>query len=395
MDGVRVVELGVWVAGPAAGAILADWGADVVKIEAPHGDPARGFGRMLAADLPFNPPFELDNRSKRSVVIDLGYVEGRALAGELIETADVFLTNLRIGALERLGLDPVTLTGRDPRLVYGIITGFGLEGAERDRAAYDIGAYWARSGIAHLLTSPGADPPFQRGGMGDHPAGMTLAGGIAAALFARERNGRGQLVATSLLRQGLYTIGFDLNTMLRFGLAIGVPTRPTMGNPLVNCYRAGDDKWFWLIGLEGDRHWPDLCRSVDHPEWIDDERFATARARRENPAELVELLDAIFAERTREEWAEVFDREGLWWAPVQTIEEVVADPQVRAGGGLVEVPDGASTTTMVATPVDFAGTPWAPRAMPPELGQHTDAILAELGRDPDAIARLRAAGIVG
>jgi crotonobetainyl-CoA:carnitine CoA-transferase CaiB-like acyl-CoA transferase len=278
--------------------------------------------------------------------------------------------------------------------VYGIITGFGLEGAERDRAAYDIGAYWARSGIVHLLTTPGADPPFQRGGMGDHPVGMTLAGGIAAALFARERTGRGQVVATSLLRQGLYTIGFDVNTTLRFGLTIGVPTRASMGNPVVNCYRAGDGRWFWLIGLEGDRHWPDLCRAVGRPEWIDDPRFATSGARRENSAVFVALVDPIFAGRPRAEWAEIFDREGLWWAPVQTLDEVIADPQVRAGGGFVEVPDGDSTATMVATPVDFAGTPWEPRGMPPEIGEHTDEILAELGRDAAAIERLRAGGVI-
>ncbi len=249
LDGVRVVELGVWVAGPGAGGILADWGADVVKIEPPAGDPGRTFGAMLGGDVPFNPPFELDNRSKRSIVVDLATHDGRAVAHDLLARADVFLTNVRLAGLARVGLDPETVTARWPRLVYAAITGYGLDGPEKDRAAYDIGAFWARSGIAHLLTSPGGTPPFQRGGMGDHSAAMTMASGVCAALVARERTGRGQVVSTSLLRQGLYTIGFDVNTALRFGVGIGVATRETMGNPVINSYRDRDGRWFWLIGL--------------------------------------------------------------------------------------------------------------------------------------------------
>jgi crotonobetainyl-CoA:carnitine CoA-transferase CaiB-like acyl-CoA transferase len=394
LAGVRVVELGVWVAGPAAGGILADWGADVVKIEPPTGDPARSFGAMLGGDVPFNPPFEMDNRSKRSIVVDFGRPEGLDLAHELLSTADVFVTNIRLDALERLGLDPDTLHAAYPRLVYGIITGYGTSGPERDRAAYDIGAFWARSGLVGLLTRPGGDPPFQRGGMGDHGAGMTLASGISAALFARERTGEGQLVSTSLLRHGMYTISFDLNVALRYGVPIGIATRETMANPVINCYRDRDRRLFWLIGLEGDRHWPDLCRAMDRPEWIDDERFCDAAARRKNIGVLIPALDEIFATRTREEWGEVFDREDVWWAPVQTTDEVLADPQVHAGGGFVEVPDAGGSVTMINQPVDFDGTPGAPRAMPPELGEHTDEILTELGRDEAAIRRLHAEGVV-
>jgi crotonobetainyl-CoA:carnitine CoA-transferase CaiB-like acyl-CoA transferase len=396
MDGVRVVEIGVWVAGPAAGAVLAEWGADVVKIEPPGiGDPARTFAQMFGADLPFNPIFENDNRSKRSIVLDLTRPEGLAVALELVDRADVFLTNVRPAALARLGLAPEKLLARNRRLVYGVITGYGLRGPDADRAAYDIAGFWARSGIASALSSPGQPPPFQRGGMGDHTAGQSLAGGIAAALYAREKSGEGQLVSTSLLRQGLYTLSFDLSVALRFGVPIAAADRKTMGNPAINCYQDRDGRWFWIVGLEGDRHWPPLARATGHPEWIDDPRFRSAADRAAHAAELIAALDAVFATRTREEWGAIFDAEqDLWWAPVQTADEVLADPQVRAGGGFVEVPDGEATTTLPATPVDFEGTPWAPRAMAPEPGQHTDEILASLGRDAGAVAGLRERGIV-
>ncbi len=397
MTGVRVVELGVWVAGPAAGCVLADWGADVVKIEPPGiGDPARTFSKMLGGDLPFNPPFEMDNRNKRGVVIDLASEDGRALAGELIERADVFVTNVRPDALARLGLDPETLCARHSRLVYGLITGYGTDGPDAGRAAYDIAAFWARSGIANLLTQPGQHPPFQRGGMGDHGAGMTLAGAISAALFERERSGQGQLVTTSLLRQGIFTLSFDLAIAARFGVPVGVADRASMGNPAINCYRDSDGRWFWIVGLDADRHWPPLARVVGHPEWIDDERFATRSARTRNAATLIAELDAIFSGKPLAEWAKHFEaEEDFWWAPVQNTEEVLADPQVQACGGLAEVPDGPTTTVLPATPADFDRTPGRHRWMAPEPGQHTDEVLRELGRDDAAIAALRDAGVLG
>jgi crotonobetainyl-CoA:carnitine CoA-transferase CaiB-like acyl-CoA transferase len=380
LSGVRIVELGVWIAGPAAGGILADWGADVVKIEPPLGDPARSFQKMLGGDLPSNPVFELDNRSKRSIVLDLSTEDGRGLALELVDSADVFLTNIRVSALARVGLDPETLRQRNPRLVYAIVTGYGLDGPEADRPAYDIAAFWARSGLAASLTPPGGELPFQRGGMGDHTVAMTAAAMISAALFARERTGKGDLVSTSLLRQGAYTIGFDVNVALMWGLGIRVGTRTEMGNPAINNYAAGDGRRFWVVGLEGQRHWPPLARAVGHPEWIEDERFATPGARAQNAVALIRLLDDAFATRSLEEWAVIFDDDpDFFWAPVQSVDELLADQQFHAAGGLVEVPSEDGSWTMLATPADFDTHRWAPRFRAPLLGEHTSEILAELG----------------
>ena len=379
MEGIKVVELGVWVAGPAAGGILADWGADVVKIEPPTGDPGRLFGRMLGLDMDVSPPFEMDNRSKRSVVLDLTTDSGRATAVELISGADVFVTNIRPGALQRLGLDFASVAPDNPRLVYGLITGYGETGPDADRAAYDIAAFWSRAGVAHLLTRPGDTPPFQRGGMGDHSAGMTLAAAICAALVARDRTGSGQLVTTSLYRQGAYTVSFDLNTYLMAGQPIAVGQRETMGNPCMNNYTAGDGRRFWIVGLEAARHWPPLCRAVGRADWLTDPRFSSARSRAVNGVELIAELDQIFATKPLDEWAEIFAGEpDFFWSPVNTIEDVVADEQFHAAGGVVDVPDGHAVVPMVATPADFHGTPWAPRSTAPDLGAHTDEVLAEL-----------------
>ena len=380
LEGVNVVELGVWVAAPAAGGILADWGADVVKIEPPAGDPARMFGRMLGMEPGVNPPFEMDNRSKRSVVLDLGTDHGREAANELLSGADVFVTNVRPVALQRLGLDFEAVAPRNPRLVYGLLTGYGMTGPEADRPAYDVAAFWARAGLADLLSRPGDTPPFQRGGMGDHSAAMTLAAAVCAALVARDRTGTGQLVTTSLYRQGTYTVSFDLNTLLMSGHSITIGRRETMGNPCMNNYGTSDGRRFWIVGLEGERHWPVLCRAVERPQWLTDPRFARPRDRAANAVELIAELDRIFAARPLAEWAEVFDAEpDFFWSPINTLEDVLGDDQFHAAGGVVYVPDGdAGTVPMVASPADFHGTPTEPRSVAPRLGEHTEEVLAEL-----------------
>jgi crotonobetainyl-CoA:carnitine CoA-transferase CaiB-like acyl-CoA transferase len=396
LEGIRVVELGVWVAGPSASGVLADWGAEVIKIESATGDPFRGlYVHAAGVDVPANPPFELDNRGKRSVALDLTNAAAAPLLDRLLADADVFVTNVRASTLARLGLGWDALHERHPRLVYAHVTGYGADGPDADRPAYDVGAFWARTGMAAALTPPGADPPLQRGAMGDHTAGISLAGGVAAALVARARTGEGQLVSTSLLRVGGFVLGWDLNATLRLGIPATPFVRTDMPNPVISAYRSGDDHWFWLLGLQGQRHWPDLVAAVERPELLADPRFATMTARRENAPILVGMLDEIFASRPMAEWAERLDRAGMWWAPMQTTEEVVVDPQARAAGLFIEVPQPeGDPLPAVATPCDFSGTPWSVSRPSPECGQHTEEVLLELGYDWEAIAKLKEQGAI-
>jgi len=382
LEGFRVVELGVWVAGPSAGGLLADWGADVIKIESPAGDPMRRLFAVLAGHgQTESPPFDLDNRGKRSVVFDLTTDEGRADALALVATADVFLTNLRPEAVDRLGLGAEALLVANPRLVYASVTGYGREGPDAHRAGYDVGAFWARSGIARSMVPEDEAPIDIRAGMGDHVTGLTILSGILAALLQRERTGTGQLVETSLLRTGIYCLGWDLGIRLRFGKLTPTVSRAEIMNPMVNCYQGSDGSWFWLLGVESDRLWPKLIAAIERPDLGADERFATARDRRHHPAECIAVLDEVFALRTRHEWIERFDRHDVWWAPANTAADVLEDPQAIAAGAFVDVPGGAfgPAHRAVATPVTFSTDQAAPEPGPvPALGEHTDAIRAEL-----------------
>ena len=378
LAGIRVVELAVWVAGPAAGGIMADWGADVIKVEPPSGDPQRAVFASLGvrSDIPA-PPFEVDNRGKRSVVLDLRTDDGLAALDRLLATADVFVTNLRIGALERLGLDHDAVVARHPRLVYGLVTGYGHHGEERDRAGYDIGAYWARSGLAHTMVPPGELPPASRSGMGDHHTGMSLAMGVMAKLLERERTGSGGFVTTSLLRTGMYSIAWDMGIHLRFGKRHPTTGREEAGAPLINSYVSAEGHGFWLICLEGDRHWPNVLASIGREDLADDERFATGRDRARNASALIAEFDAAFGRFTMDELCERFDAHDVWWAPVQSIPEVIDDPQAQHGFVDMTPHEGEEAYRAVATPVDFDGHTHSPGPVP-RLGEHTDEVLAEL-----------------
>jgi crotonobetainyl-CoA:carnitine CoA-transferase CaiB-like acyl-CoA transferase len=397
LEGIRVVEMGVWVAGPSCAAILCDWGADVIKIEPPTGDPFRGlFASVTGVALPaMPPPFEVDNRGKRSVALDLGNEDGRAIGRQLLDRADVFVTNMRPRAMDGFGFDYETLSKALPRLIYAQITGYGVEGPSRDRAAYDIGAFWARAGIAASLTPEGSPLPQQRGGMGDHMTGMGTAGAICAALLARERTGKGQRVDGSLIRTGVYMMGWDAMLALRMKMPIEPYDREHAVNPIINCFQDGEGRWFWLLLLQADRHWPDLCRALGRENLMQDERFADINIRREHGPELVKELDKVIGTKTLDEWGPIFDRENVWWAPVNNLNDVVDDPVAHEAGVFPEVngPDGP--VAYVNTPSDFSDTTVGPRGLAPELGQHTEEVLQEAGLTWDEISALRERGAFG
>lgn len=398
LAGIRVVEMGLWVAGPSAGGILADWGAEVVKLEMPTGDPMRTLYAALSGSKESRcPPFDMHNRGKRSVAIDVNHADGRALALRIVATADVFLTNMRPQFLRRAGLDYDQLLAANPRLVYGILTGYGLVGPDKDAPGFDMAAFSARSGVSHRATPPGGTPPTLPGGMGDNVTALALVAGILGALLNRERTGRGQLVSTSLLRTGMFCESMELSAFLALGKVMAPPARTRPQNPLMNSYRAADDKWLWLIGAEAERHWEPIVKALGADELLADERFKTSRDRRRNAEALVVILDGIFSRRTRDEWAAVFARHDIWWAPVNSFEDVANDAQAQACGAFVDMPsmtgDGTTQKTL-ATPVDFGAAPSTPSKAPPQLGSDTETVLRELGVDDDELARLRAAKVV-
>jgi crotonobetainyl-CoA:carnitine CoA-transferase CaiB-like acyl-CoA transferase len=394
LQGLKVVEYATYVAAPGAGGILADWGASIIKVEPPGGDPIRQFFASVGVEATHNPVFDMDNRGKRSIVLDTAQAGGREALLRLADGADVFLTNVRPGGLERAGLDHTALRARNPTLIYAILTGYGLEGPEADRPGMDSAAFWARSGLAAMFRPKGGEPVALRTAFGDHVASMAMAAGILAALHERTRTGVGRLVEGSLLRVAHYAGASDFAIQHTRGRIASNRPRKDTPNPLINFFKTGDQRWISLLTRQGEKDWPKVCRALGVETLIEDERFARARGRRENGAALVALLDEAFDARPLAEIAAALDAEEVIWAPVQTAAEAIVDPQAIAAGAVVQtpLPDGAGSFNAPAGPIRFPGADDGPKGPAPGMGQHTRAVLCELGYSEAEVDALFASG---
>jgi crotonobetainyl-CoA:carnitine CoA-transferase CaiB-like acyl-CoA transferase len=399
LSGIRVLEVANWLAAPAAGALLADLGADVIKVEPPAGDVFRGF--LLASqgydhDFETNYAFEVDNRGKRSVTVALDRPGGPALVRRISEKVDVFLTNLIQQRCVRYGLTYEDISAVNPRIIYTAFSGYGRRGPDRDRPGFDYAAFWARSGLMGLLGEPPSPPPLCRGGQGDHTTALNILAAVLAALRVRDRTGRAQLVEVTLQGTGMYTLALDLQAAL---IAHEQPrrherTRPA--NPIWNSYRCSDGQWVLLVMPQPDPYWPSFCAMIGRQEWARDPRYDTLLKRRTHTVELTRSIDAIFAQHDRDYWATQLDAHGLIWAPVATLPDVIDDPQAREMGWIatIEHPTLGAFETL-GTPFRIYGADVGPRGPAPSSGEHTFEVLAELEVDDEEIARLAADGVIG
>ena len=398
LAGVRVVEVAAWTFVPISGAVLAEWGADVIKIEHPEtGDPQRGLvsSGLVPGAGGVNFMFEIPNRGKRSVALDLSTDTGRELLYRLVETADVFVTNYLPDVRARLKIDVDDIRARNPNIIYVRGTGQGTRGAEAGRGGFDGATFWARAGLATAFTPANAEWPVdQRPAFGDVLGGLTIAGGIAAALARRERTGTPSVVDVSLLGLGLWSLGPDV-TSAKLYEGVEIPTfdRDSTPNPLVGTYPTKDGRFITIILLQADRFWPDLCEHLDRPDLVDDPRFANAAARYENRRECIQELRTIFRSRTYEEWRARLQTLAGVWAPVQTPLELHDDPQVAANGFLEPIATDSGEFRLPANPVQFDEMP-AQVNRAPEHGEHTDEVLLELGLSYDEILEHKIAGAV-
>jgi crotonobetainyl-CoA:carnitine CoA-transferase CaiB-like acyl-CoA transferase len=397
LSDIRVVEVTNFVAAPSAGAVLADFGADVVKVEPLRGDTWRGLTRppKLPPGLPnIDYGFLVDNRGKKSVAIALDVPEGAALVRRLVSAADVFLCNLLPHRQEKYGLDWPTLRTVNRRLVHATFTGYGMSGPDARRPGYDTTAFFGRGGVTAAMTDPGMVAPMPRPAQGDHTAGLALALGILAALRLAERTGAGQAVDASLLGTAAWTMATDLSAVLIDGREPTKRDRHHLISPLANRFLCSDGLWI-LLSMPEVHWWPRFCAVFGHPEWVTDPRFETMKNRFDNMPALIDLMDAVFATRTRAEWGRIFDEAGLIWGPAATLAELADDAQAAAAGVFpsIEHPGGSFRT--VAVPVRIEGAAIGPRGLAPEIGQHTAEVLEAAGLTPGEVSALAAAGIVG
>lgn len=400
LDGVRILEVAQAAFVPSAGQILVDWGAQVIKIEHPEqGDMARGIKVLGVDPHPSGVQYlwEIFNRGKRSVGLDVGHPDGYEALLRLVDDADVFMTNFLGSARSRLKIEPDDIRARNPQIIYARGTSHGPIGPDAEAGGYDTASYWSRNGMAvasmpvdyrYPIAIPG--PSF-----GDSQCGTALAGGIAAALYQRERTGHGSVIDVSLLSAGLWASqGTNVGACLSDGDVLPAHDRRRPSNPLVNTYRTGDGRFIMLGSLQADRYWPRFCEAIGHPELLSDERFADAEARREHIEECVQAIDAAFEEHTLDDLEAAFERVRLPFAVIRTPREAQSDPQARLNGFVQDLAlDTGVTLPVTVAPAIFDEEPPLPSPAPGHAS-NTDEVLAELGYSEEQIMELRISGAI-
>jgi crotonobetainyl-CoA:carnitine CoA-transferase CaiB-like acyl-CoA transferase len=397
MQGVRVVEVSEHTFMPAAGMALADWGADVIKIERTTGggDPMRSLNIPNLEAGGFNPYFEAGNRGKRAISLDLLQDAGRDVLYKLIAGADVFITNLRKNARVQMGIEPEILFAHNPKLIYARGTGNGIKGPLAPQGGFDGATTWYRGGLAYLQSKPGKEPPGPGTSYGDLMGGLTMAGAISAALFKRERTGKGSIVDNAL-----YAVGAYLSSQHVAMASLGNPRVPTETprsesfDPLVMTYRTSDERWINLCLLMP-KWWPDFCKHIERDDLTDDPRFTDPKARYVHRAALIEQLNETFARHTMAEWAAKLEPMQGVWAPAFSPLEISQDPQALVNGFVSPVGDPGSPDYMMAvTPLQFDERPVGALKRGPRYGEHTDEVLGEMGWSGEELAALRASGTI-
>jgi len=392
-SGLKVIDCASWIAGPAAATIMSDFGADVIKIEPPGvGDP----WRARSADPKGGNDYywQLTSRNKRSLALDLKHEAGIAALYRLVLGADVFVTNFPLPVRERLKVAPEHLLPLNTRLIYASFTAYGEAGDEAAKTGFDSTAYWARTGLMDAVRAEESTVPARSApGMGDHPSATGLYAAIVTALYRREKTGRGGVVSSSLLANGLWANGCFVQTRL-FGQNVPLrPPREHAPNALANHYRCRDGRWFIMALFNEERQLRPFFNAIGREELADDPRFATKPARAQHARELVAELDAVFAAREMADWRKVLDSVGVTFGVVGRTDDVTDDAQMRAMGGLVPFADGKTMT--VSSPFNLAGEAKVAPRRAPAVGQHSEEVLREAGYSADEIGRLRGSGVVG
>jgi crotonobetainyl-CoA:carnitine CoA-transferase CaiB-like acyl-CoA transferase len=401
LEGVKVLEVSMWAYVPSAGAVLADWGADIVKIEPPQGDPIRGLvnaGVGPMHGITFT--WEIFNRGKKAIALDLTHPDAQEIVYKLAEQADVFLTSLLPQARVKLGMDVDRIRARNPGIIYASGTGQGVAGPEAERGGYDSITFWSRGSISASVTPPDYHRPIgmPAGAFGDSISGLALAGGIAAAIARKARTGETSLVDGSLLGTAMWAMQMGI---VGAAVAAAAPpsqaadvSAPKVANPLVNNYRTADDRWVALCMLQPDLYWEGICQVIGRSDMLEDPRFATPADRAKNGGDIVAELDKTFAAQPLAYWLEVLPRQRGQWDVVRLVSEVGQDPQARTNGFIQDVSySGGRRLPIVANPIQFDRTPPTLRKAP-EFGADTDEVLASLGMDEETILEAKISGAV-